>query len=137
MNPLLQLLTALAFSALPGCDSQFEQTVVGHLDGISSVAPSLRVKLLSWSENGCQGAGEAAELTLHGDFKLKRMVWRGGIGVIVQRDLLCLEGPNGFIPIAEDKHAYGPAPNVLEYHCVNILGRWTCESSHDGRAFAP
>jgi hypothetical protein len=127
------LLTTTAFLA-GGCslrDTEILQVVSGEMRSKLAIAPGRRIKLLSWSEAGCSGTGFVAGIDEEGKFRLTRMVWRGGVSVIVQKDLLCLETETGYIPISEE--TYGPAPYRLDYTCRETENRWRCETLNDGQ----
>jgi len=133
MNRIPRIVMILAVSMLTSCtvsDSQIEQKVSGALVGSIVEASRHRIKLLSWSEKGCEGSGEAAELNKEGRFELRRLIWRGGIGEIVQNDLLCLEMKKGYVPVFEEK--YGPTPDHLHFDCLDSANGWKCEMVLEG-----
>ena len=137
MNPYRSNLVAIFLVIVvympAGCsfrDTEVLQVVSGEMRSKTQITPGRRVKLLSWSQTGCVGDGFVAGIDEEGQFRFTRMVWRGGVSVIVQKDLLCLETESGYIPISEE--TYGPAPYRLDYICREIEERWGCETVNDG-----
>lgn len=105
-------------------DEEIRQTVVGRLVHDGHAAPGT-IKVISWSDGDCAADGVTSGVSGEGQFSLTRTVTRGGLAVVVQRDLICYR-QSGPWEVVWESGAYGPAAESLTVECTKSGGIWKC-----------